>query len=149
MSSSLPEGLAFRPVRAGDEDAVAELINTYDAQYGTGDVMSAADVRDFWRSLGEEGSADVVEDGGRLVAYVERFPHKGAFSLDGFVHPEHRGRGIGGEILLLTAFAELARRGETRVALGVDAQNPTGATQLYEKAGMHVAFRANVYEKAL
>ena len=53
------------------------------------------------------------------------------------------------EALLLTAFAELQRRGETRVALGVDAQSPTGATRLYEKVGMRVFFEAIVYEKEL
>jgi mycothiol synthase len=60
----------------------------------------------------------------------------------------YRRRGIA-EALLLTAFAELRRRGETRVALGVDAQSPTGATRLYERVGMRVFWEAVVYEKAL
>ena len=60
----------------------------------------------------------------------------------------HRRRGIA-EALLLTAFAELRSRGETRVALGVDAQSPTGATRLYEKVGMSVSWEAIVYEKEL
>jgi mycothiol synthase len=59
-----------------------------------------------------------------------------------------RRRGIG-EALLLTAFAEFARRGERRVALGVDAGNPTGATRLYERVGMRVLWEAVVYEKEL
>lgn len=59
-----------------------------------------------------------------------------------------RRRGIA-EALLQTAFLELWRRGERRVALGVDAQSPTGATRLYEKAGMSVLFEAIVYEKEL
>ena len=33
---------------------------------------------------------------------------------------------------------EFFRRGERTVALGVDAQNPTGATRLYERVGMRV-----------
>jgi mycothiol synthase len=41
------------------------------------------------------------------------------------------------------------RRGVRSVGLGVDAQNPTGATRLYERAGMHVVFEAIVYEKEL
>lgn len=61
---------------------------------------------------------------------------------------EHRRRGIA-EALLLTAFAALRSRGETRVALGVDAQSPTGATKLYEKVGMRVFWEAIVYEKTL
>jgi len=59
-----------------------------------------------------------------------------------------RRRGIG-EALLRAAFAEFMRRGERRVALGVDAANPTGATRLYERVGMRVLWEAVVYEKDL
>jgi mycothiol synthase len=59
-----------------------------------------------------------------------------------------RRRGIG-EALLRASFREFHRRGERRVALGVDVQNPTGATRLYERVGMHVFWEAVVYEKVL
>ena len=36
-----------------------------------------------------------------------------------------------------------------RVTLGVDAENPTGATHLYERVGMHVESENVVFEKAL
>ena len=39
--------------------------------------------------------------------------------------------------LLRHAFRELYDRGLTRIGLGVDADNPTGALGLYERAGMH------------
>jgi mycothiol synthase len=61
------------------------------------------------------------------------------------VLPTHRGRGIG-EALLRTAFAEFWRRGERRVALGVDADNES-ATGLYERAGMRVFYTVVIYEK--
>ncbi len=64
------------------------------------------------------------------------------------VRREYRRRGIA-EALLQTSFRELWQRGERRVALGVDAQSPTGATRLYEKAGMTLFFEAIVYEKEL
>ena len=57
-----------------------------------------------------------------------------------------RGKGLG-RALLLTAFGEFYRRGETLVRLAVDAGNETGATQLYESVGMRVALQADVYEK--
>jgi mycothiol synthase len=59
-----------------------------------------------------------------------------------------RRRGLG-NALLLHGFGELHRRGERRVGLGVDAENPTGATHLYESVGMRVAWQATTYEKAL
>ena len=59
-----------------------------------------------------------------------------------------RKRGLG-EALLLHSFNEFYKRGTTTIGLGVDAQNPTGATQLYKKAGMYVASEAVIYEKEL
>lgn len=59
-----------------------------------------------------------------------------------------RKRGLG-RALLLQAFGELYRRGVTAIALGVDAQNPTGATYVYEQAGMLVRQRYAVYRKEL
>ena len=51
--------------------------------------------------------------------------------------------------LLRHSFAEFYRRGTTKVSLRVDAENLTGATRLYERAGMHQVFDAVVYEKQL
>lgn len=46
-----------------------------------------------------------------------------------------RGRGVG-LALLQHAFGEFSRRGLRRAGLAVDSQNPTGATRLYQRAGM-------------
>ena len=59
-----------------------------------------------------------------------------------------RRRGLG-EALLRHSFAEFHRRGFPRVALGVDADSPTGAPRLYERVGMHVVRRVDFYEKPL
>lgn len=59
-----------------------------------------------------------------------------------------RKRGLG-EALLLHSFGELYKRGMKTVGLGVDAENPTGATRLYKKAGMQIAAEYVVYEKEL
>ena len=58
----------------------------------------------------------------------------------------HRRRGIG-EALLRHSFGEFKRRGFVRVGLGVDAESPTGAVALYERAGMHVARTSQQLEK--
>lgn len=60
----------------------------------------------------------------------------------------YRRRGLG-EALLRHSFRELYFRGARRVGLGVDAENPTGATRLYERVGMRAAHRADVYAKTL
>jgi mycothiol synthase len=57
-----------------------------------------------------------------------------------------RGRGIG-VALLRRSFVTLARRGCRRVLLNVDAENPTGATKLYERVGMRVVNRWDLWER--
>jgi mycothiol synthase len=59
-----------------------------------------------------------------------------------------RGRGIG-RALLLHAFREFRRRGDSHVGLGVDAENPTGATRLYESVGMRVIKEDVIFQKEL
>ena len=59
-----------------------------------------------------------------------------------------RKRGLG-EALLLHSFGEFYKRGTTTIGLGVDAQNPTGATHLYQKVGMGAASEFLTYEKEL
>lgn len=64
------------------------------------------------------------------------------------VLPSCRGRGIGAA-LLHRSFATFAGRGARRVILSVDAENTTGATALYERAGMRVIDRWDLWERSL
>lgn len=64
------------------------------------------------------------------------------------VRPAWRGRGLG-RALLLHAFGLLFARGKRSIALGVDADNPTGALGLYESAGMTPDWEGVVFEKQL
>jgi mycothiol synthase len=84
---------------------------------------------------------------GALLADWKRMGDWGWIGSVG-VREDWRRRGIG-EALLRASFREFHRRGERRVALGVDVQNPTGATRLYERVGMGVFWEAVVYEKVL
>jgi len=59
-----------------------------------------------------------------------------------------RKRGLG-EALLLHSFGNFYQRGIKTIGLGVDAANPTGATRLYQKVGMHIASEFLTYEKEL
>jgi GNAT superfamily N-acetyltransferase len=54
-----------------------------------------------------------------------------------------------GLLLLRTAFSEFHRMGMAKAGLNVDTENLTGATRLYEKAGMHVAHQYIVFEKEI
>jgi mycothiol synthase len=59
-----------------------------------------------------------------------------------------RGKGLG-IALMRNTFGEFYKRGMTTIGLGVDSANLTGATRLYERAGMHVAGEFALYEKEL
>jgi len=68
--------------------------------------------------------------------------------LDVAVGPRWRKRGLG-LALLQAGFGGLHARGYTHIGLEVDSENETGATRLYERAGMHVTRRYATYEKRL
>ena len=61
---------------------------------------------------------------------------------------EWRGQGLA-SALLRASFRAFWEHGMRTVALGVDAQNATGATHVYETAGMAPVASAVIYEKIL
>lgn len=73
--------------------------------------------------------------------------------LGGWVHTlavgrQWRRQGLG-LALLYHSFGEFYRRGIHTIYLGVDAQSLTGATRLYQRAGMQVVQQYYIYEKEL
>ena len=59
-----------------------------------------------------------------------------------------RKKGLG-LALLRHSFGEFYKRGTTTIGLGVDSENLTGATRLYQRAGMQAASEYVIYEKEL
>lgn len=109
---------------------------------------------DFSRSSIEIDTFDpslwfLAMDGDEVAGVVmgEVLPDRGWVN-DLAVRRAWRGRGLG-MALLRHAFGEFYRRGLSTVALGVDSQSLTGATRLYERAGMHVERQYDICEKAL
>jgi mycothiol synthase len=92
----------------------------------------------------------LVRDGDRVAAAIRNDPERNGGGYVGAIGVPRRWRGQGlARALLLRTFAEFWSRGQRRVTLGVDAENPTGATRLYESVGMSAETAAVVYEKAL
>jgi ribosomal protein S18 acetylase RimI-like enzyme len=148
-----PEGVSVRTMRQGEERRV------YEAQMASfADTwMFAPDPYDVWLHwMVDEPSFDrslwfVAEQDDELAGMViartpEHEPGVGWVRILG-VLPEHRRRGIG-QALLQHTFGEFAKRGFTAVGLGVDAENPTGAVSVYERAGMHVERTHLIFEKS-
>jgi mycothiol synthase len=107
--------------------------------------------RVFGRSGFDPSLVPVVWAGDEVVAFSRNYPKRnGDWGFIGTlgVRPAWRRRGLG-LALLHESFRRFRDTGETTVALGVDVENPTGATRLYERAGMHVLWQADVWTKDL
>ena len=92
----------------------------------------------------------LVRDADEVVAAARNDPERSGGGWIGSlgVRPAWRGRGLA-KALLLASFREFHRRGQRRVGLGVDSENTTGATKLYESVGMVVDSEQVVWEKKL
>jgi mycothiol synthase len=154
VPANFPKGIELRPF-VKDEQARAVL----DAQNES--------FRDHWGNHAEEYEPWAARKFKRaefdptlwMIAWDGRSAEIAGFSLNRYrggigwigtlgVRRPWRKRGLG-EALLLHSFGEFYRRGMKTIGLGVDAQNPTGATRLYQKVGMHAVSEFVFYEKEL
>jgi len=148
-----PPGVALRALRPREEPVVHELLEESFAEHWEHQRRSFDEYakRTFARDDYDPSLCAVAEADGELAgASLNWWKDVGDWGWIGTVGvpPRFRGRGIG-EALVRWTFAEFLRRGERRVALGVDAQNETGATRLYERLGMRTLWEAAVWEKEL
>jgi mycothiol synthase len=152
----LPDGIEIRPYRhPEDEQLVYEAVQDAFADHWE---FHPATI-EHWREFSVKArnfepelwlvAWDGDEIAGASCNYPERFgdPGYGWVGTLGVRRPWRR-RGVG-EALLRRSFAALHARGPRKVRLSVDAENPTGATRLYERVGMHVQRRSNIWERSL
>jgi len=91
----------------------------------------------------------VAWDGNEVAGFSQNRYRKGIGWIGTIgVRRPWRKKGLG-LTLLRHSFGEFYKRGTTTIGLGVDASNPTGATRLYQRAGMYVASEFVAYEKEL
>ena len=91
----------------------------------------------------------VAWDGNQVAGFSHNRLRKGIGWIGTIaVRRPWRGKGLGTALMRHT-FSEFYKRGMTTIGLGVDSANLTGATRLYERAGMYVAGEFAVYEKEL
>jgi mycothiol synthase len=144
-----PGGLSIRTINDEEEQVVYELVkevwrDTSDpmdetfAEWGHWMLKSEAFDPSLW-FLAVNGD-DVA--GFSLCRQDQNDPNAGYVATLG-VRRAWRRQGLG-EALLLHSFREFRKRGYGRATLGVDASSPTGATRLYERAGMRV-YRDTVF----
>jgi len=148
----LPEGIEFRPFIKGEHDvAVWNAQNeSFRDHWGSHDVT----LEEWKRSRFDDPEFDptlwkVAWDGTEVAGFsINRYRMGIGWIRTLGVRRPWRKRGLG-EALLYGSFGEFYRRGMKTIGLGVDAQNPTGATRLYQKVGMYAASEFVTYEKEL
>lgn len=149
---ALPEGLVIETFRVEDARPFYQAL---DESFRDHWEYHERAFEEWWKQRSGAPDFDpslwfLIRDGEEVAAVVRNEPKRnGGGWVDALgVRRPWRGRGLGRALLLYT-FAEFYRRGLTRVSLGVDSENPTGATKLYESVGMAAEVEQVVFEKAL
>jgi mycothiol synthase len=147
-----PPGIAIRPRREDDDPAIFVTVEEAFREHWGFQPSRYEEWLKEWR-----GSATydptlwlVATEGDEIVGVMLANAEDDGRGWIGDlgVRDAWRGRGIG-EALLRAAFAMFERRGLTTVTLNVDRDNATGATRLYERAGMRERQRWQVVSKTL
>jgi ribosomal protein S18 acetylase RimI-like enzyme len=148
----LPAGLSLETFREEDARAFHDAL---DEAFQDHWEHHSVPFEKWWEQRRNAPSYDgslwfVVRDGDEFAAVIRNEPERRGGGYVGAlgVRRPWRGRGLG-RALLLHTFGAFWARGQRRVVLGVDADNPTGATKLYESAGMSLELEAVVWEKTV
>lgn len=146
-----PPGMAVSAIDAGEIDRFHDALDEAFAEEWGHEPELGVD----WASIRARRYPDqslwfAVKEGDEIAAgaVAEEEAEGGGWVAAIGVRKPWRRRGLG-RALLLHCFCELHGRGERKIALGVDAENPTGATRLYERAGMRIVRNIVFFEKTL
>jgi ribosomal protein S18 acetylase RimI-like enzyme len=153
-----PEGVRLQVVAAGDDwhriyavrrDAWRDHWGNVERDYET----DYADWAHQWQHDFQPGLWLAALEGEQVLGICLCRPNRAGDETMGWVSTlgvrrEGRGRGIA-MALLRQAFTVFQGMGKESVGLGVDASSLTGATRLYERAGMQMQVRFDLLEKEL
>jgi len=147
-----PPGFVIRPYEPGDDDEALHAM--HQAAFAEHWEFTPNSLEEWlrWRTTRSDYDPELWQlalEGDQLAGAVLPFGERRfGWVLDLAVAKRWRKRGLG-LALLRAGFHELYARGFTRVGLEVDSENETGATRLYERAGMRVTRRYATFEKRI
>ena len=149
-----PDGIVVRTLALGDERAVYEVHMETFTDSWEHERMSFAEWSHWYLdSTRYDPSLLFLAFDGKELAAISLCREDDALARVGWVsilgvRRAWRRRGLGAA-LLRHSFRAFAGRGCQRVVLGVDGTSLTGAERLYERVGMAVVDRFEIYEKTL
>jgi len=158
---SWPDGVRVRPYSGRDLAATVQAVQSaFRDHWGYVEACFEDELKQWehWTTAYEDFDPSLwflatAESTGEIAGVVLGWPktpedpEMGWVEVLGVVRSWRR-RGLA-VALLQHALSEFYRRGNRRVGLGVDAASLTGATRLYERAGMKTVRRTLSYEKEL
>jgi mycothiol synthase len=141
-----PAGIEIRPrIEADDRDIVAVMAGAFDDPWDYEEARQEFAVSETYDPTLWLVAFEQDEAVGALFGYIAE--GRGQISALG-VRAAWRRRGIA-QALLRSGFVMFRDRGVADVRLNVDRDNATGATHLYEQAGMHLRRRWLMVAKTL
>ncbi len=159
-AAALPAGITIRPYDPATElpVVVQALRDSFKDHWGYVETPFEADLQRWQAYITANEHYDpalffIAQDGDQIAGIslcwsaLTEDPAMGWVGTLGVLR-EWRRKGVA-LALLQHSFVELYQRGRQRVGLGVDASSLTGATRLYEKAGMRAVRQYDQFEKIL
>ena len=121
------------PVVAADAAAVTEVVTALESSLYGPSTYTQGDLEEEWLELDVERDTRVVRDGDRLVGYGA-VPERGeVWRVQGYVHPDAHGRGIGR--LVASSLEQDAVRGGARRIQNAVLEADSAACRLLESLG--------------
>ena len=116
-----------------DAAAVAEVVAALESSLYGPSTFSQADLEAEWSEIDPERDARVVRDGDQVVGYAAVRERGELWRVEGYVHPDAQGRGIGR--LIATGLEEQAVRGGARRVQNNALEADSAARVLLESLG--------------
>ena len=133
MNQRRADAGVLTPAVPADAAAVAEVVAALESSLYGPSTFSQADLEEEWSELDEERDARVVRDGDRVVGYGVVRERGDPWRVEGYVHPEAHGRGIG-KLIATGLEEEAAGGGARRIQNGV-LETDSAARSLLESLG--------------
>ncbi len=121
------------PAVAADAAAVTEVVAALESSLYDQSTFSQADLEDEWLEIDVERDARVVRDGDRIVGYGVVRERGELWRVEGYVHPDAFGGGIG-KLIATGLEADAVDHGARRIQNGV-LEADSAARELLESLG--------------